>query len=111
MIAQTLEAYPTLTAVRILEMARVRGYQGGGSHFRARVAQMRPRKQPEAYLRLSTLPADQAQIDWGHFGHVQIGRAKRPLMAFVLVLSWSRRVFFALLLTCPHRQFYPWTHR
>jgi hypothetical protein len=21
--------------------------------------------------------------EWGHFGHVQIGRARRPLMAFV----------------------------
>ena len=33
------------------------------------------------------------QIDWGHFGHIQIGRARRPLMAFVAVLSYSRRVF------------------
>jgi len=40
----------TNQAVRLLEMARVRGYPGGSSHFRARVAQLRPRKLPEAYL-------------------------------------------------------------
>lgn len=98
LIMQTLEEFPKLSAVRLLEMARVRGYQGGGSHFRARVAQMRPRKQPEAYLRLTTLPGEVAQCDWGHFGHLQIGQAKRPLMAFVLVLSWSRRVFLRFYL-------------
>ena len=57
------------------------------------IAQHRPRPLPEAYLRLVTLIGEQAQIDWGHFGHLQIGKAKRPLMAFVAVLSWSRRIF------------------
>ncbi len=40
-----------------------------------------------------TLVGEQGQIDWAHFGHLQIGQAKRPLMAFVIVLSWSRRIF------------------
>ena len=48
--------------------------------------------QPEAYLRLKTLPGEQAQVDWGHFGTITIGRATRPLMAFVMVLSWSRQI-------------------
>jgi transposase len=47
---------------------------------------MRPRPPAEAYLRLRKLPGEQAQVDWGHFGHVQNGRARRPLMAFVMVL-------------------------
>ncbi len=98
MIVEKLEEFPTLTAVRLLEMARVRGYTGASSHFRSRVAQMRPRKTPEAYLRLNTLPGEQAQLDWAHFGHLHIGRAKRPLMAFVMVLSWSRRIFLRFYL-------------
>ena len=97
-MVQMLEQYPTLSAVRLLEMARSRGYQGGASHFRARVAQLRPRKLPEAYLRLSLMPGEVAQVDWGHFGHVHIGRAKRPLMAFVMVLGYSRRVFLRFYL-------------
>jgi hypothetical protein len=62
------------------------------------VAQLRPRKPSEAYLRLRTLPGEQAQVDWGHFSYVQIGRAKRPLMAFVMVLSWSRQIFLRFYL-------------
>jgi transposase len=98
MILEKLEEYPTLSAVRLLEMARVRGFTGASSHFRARVAQMRPRKIPEAYLRLRTLPGEQSQMDWAHFDYLQIGRAKRPLMAFVMVLSWSRRIFLRFYL-------------
>ena len=59
---------------------------------------MRPRPPAEAYLRLRTLPGEQAQVDWGHFGHLQIGRARRPLMAFVMVLSHSRMVFLRFFL-------------
>jgi transposase len=81
LILETLAQYTKLTATRLLAMARVRGYTGGDNQFRAHVAQLRPLWQAEAYLRLKTLPGEQAQIDWGHFGHVQIGRARRPLMA------------------------------
>ena len=98
MIIETLAQYPKLTAARLYAMAQARGYTGGHSQFRAHVAQLRPRKPSEAYLRLKTLPGEQGQIDWGHFGHVQIGRAKRPLMAFVMVLSWSRQIFLRFYL-------------
>jgi transposase len=95
---KTLAQYPTLTAARLYDMALERGYAGGVSHFRARVAQLRPRPIPEAYLRLKTLPGDQAQMDWGSFSHVHLGKAKRPVMAFVMVLSWSRQVFLRFYL-------------
>jgi hypothetical protein len=49
-------------------------------------------------MRLRTLPGEQAQVDWGHFGHITIGRAKRPLMAFVMVLSYSRKIFLRFYL-------------
>ena len=92
LIIETLREFPTLSAARLCQMARERGYRGGESQFRAHVAQLRPRPPAEAYLRLKTLPGEQGQIDWGQFGHVQIGRARRPLMAFVMVLSYSRRI-------------------
>ena len=37
-------------------------------------------------------------MDWAHFGHLEIGRARRPLMAFVMVLSYSRQVFLRFFL-------------
>lgn len=92
-IRQTLEKFPSLTASRLYVMVRERGYTGSHDHFRHLISHHRPRPQAEAYLRLVTLPGEQAQVDWGHFGHLAIGRARRPLMAFVMVLSWSRRIF------------------
>ncbi len=92
-ITETLTQYPTLTASRLYAMVRERGYRGGPDHFRHLVAHYRPRPQPEAYLRLKTLPGEQAQVDWAHFGKLTIGQAQRPLMAFVMVLSWSRQIF------------------
>lgn len=92
-IVTTLGNYPTLTASRLYGMVRERGYTGGPDHFRHLIAHYRPRPQPEAYHRLRTLPGEQGQVDWGHFGKLTIGRAQRPLMAFVMVLSWSRQIF------------------
>jgi len=91
-ILDTLERYPTLTASRLYAMVRERGYTGGSNHFRHLISCYRPRPAAEAYLRLRTLPGEQAQVDWGHFGSVTIGQATRPLMAFVMVLSYSRKI-------------------
>ena len=91
-VRASLEQYPRLCASRLYAMVRERGYGGGADHFRHLMQHYRPRAQPEAYLRLKTLPGEQAQVDWGHFGTLTIGRAQRPLMAFVMVLSWSRQI-------------------
>ena len=89
-IQETLASWPTLPASRLYAMVVERGYPGGPDHFRSIVARLRPKKPAEAYLRLRTLPGEEAQVDWGHFGKVQVGRATRLLSAFVMVLSWSR---------------------
>ncbi len=90
---ETLSKFPTLPASTLHRMVAERGYPGGPDHFRRIVAGLRPRKPAEAYQRLRTLPAEEAQMDWGHFGKVQVGRATRILSAFVMVLSWSRHTF------------------
>jgi transposase len=97
-IREMLAKFPTLTASRLHAMVWERGYRGGQSRFRAVIACYRPRPQAEAYLRLRTLPGEQAQCDWGHFGHLVIGRARRSLMAFVMVLSFSRHIFLRFYL-------------
>ncbi len=97
-MVETLDKYPRLTASRLYEMVKSRGYPGAPDHFRSVVARHRPRPQAEAFLRLRTLPGEQAQIDWAHFGKIAIGRALRPLMAFVMILSFSRRVFLRFYL-------------
>ncbi len=97
-VSEVLEQYPRLHASRLYAMVRERGYPGGPDHFRHLVALARPRRPAEAFLRLRTLPGEQAQVDWGAFGRVPIGRAERRLSAFVMVLSWSRALFFRFCL-------------
>ncbi len=97
-IRETLQKFPTLTASRLYAMVRERGYTGRPDHFRHLIARHRPRRKAEAFLRLRCLPGEQAQIDWAHFGHLEIGRARRPLMAFVAVLSHSRKIFLRFCL-------------
>ena len=64
-ILDTLKIYPLLSASRLYEMVRSRGYPRGPDHFRHLIALHRPRPASEAYLRLRTLPGEQAQVDWG----------------------------------------------
>ena len=97
-ILETLIQFPRLRASRLYAMVTDRGYPGRPDHFRHLIARHRPRPKAEAYLRLRTLPGEQMQIDWAHFDHLQIGSARRPLMAFVAVLSWSRQIFLRFYL-------------
>lgn len=91
-ILEQLGKYPRLHASRLFVMLKERGYPGGPDHFRRIIGRLRPKKPAEAFLRLRTLPGEQAQVDWAHFGKLQIGRAQRTLWGFVLVLSYSRRI-------------------
>src|SRR3990172_8455532 len=97
-IPEPLAKYPTLRASRLYAMVHERGSPGAPDHFRAIVARLRPRPAAEAYLRLRTLPGQQGQVDWAFFGKMRVGRALRPLMAFVMVLSYSRMTFLLFYL-------------
>lgn len=88
----TLEQYPRLRATRLHEMLKDRGYGGSVFPVRRFVARQRPSRH-EAFLRLSVLPGEQAQVDWASFGSIVVGRAKRGLSCFLMVMSWSRALF------------------
>lgn len=92
-LMSTLEKFPTLTAARLFEMVKERGYEGGPDHFRHLISLYRPRRTPEAFHRLKTYIGEEGQVDWGHMGSIRIGNAERKLMAFVMVLSWSRQIY------------------
>jgi hypothetical protein len=87
-IRTVLEKYPNLTASRLHEMVNERGYEGGVDHFRDMVARHRPKPAAEAYLRLSTLPGEQAQVDWAYFGKVKIGNG-----TFVVAANISKILY------------------
>jgi transposase len=91
-LRQILEQYPRLRATRIYQMARDRGYTGSVVQLRRAVSRLRPQIR-EPFLRLETFPGEQAQVDWAHFGHVMVGRARRALSCFVMTLSYSRALY------------------
>jgi transposase len=97
-ILDALRRYPGLLASRLYQMCRERGYRGSGEHFRHMIARHRPPRVVEAFLRTHALPGEHGQVDWAHFGKITIGRAERSLLAFVCVLSYSRRIFLRFYL-------------
>jgi len=60
--------------------------------LRRAVSGLRPQKR-EPFLQLQMFPGEQGQVDWAHFGHVMVGRAKRALSCFVMTLSYSRALY------------------
>jgi transposase len=91
-IRQALDQYPRLRATRIYQMVHDRGYTGSVVQLRRAVARLRPSVR-EPFLRLQTFPGEQAQVDWAHFGHVMVGRARRAFSCFVMTLSYSRALY------------------
>jgi transposase len=91
-VRQTLSQHPRLRATRIYQMIQERGYTGSIIQLRRAVALLRPPVH-EPFLRLQMLPAEQAQVDWAHFGQVAVGRARRKLSCFVATLSYSRALY------------------
>jgi transposase len=92
-IRDTLAQYPRLRATRLFEMVKARGYPGSVVQLRRVVRLIRPAATATVYRRLTTLAGEEAQVDWGAFGSIRIGRGVRSLSGFVMVLSYSRAVF------------------
>ena len=93
LIRDTLAQYPRLRATRLFEMVKARGYMGSVVQLRRAVRLIRPAATATVYRRLTTLAAEEAQVDWGAFGAIRIGRGVRPLSGFVMVLAYSRAIF------------------
>jgi len=91
-IIKTLDDFPKLRATRLFQMLESRGYRGSVQQLRRRVRQLRP-KVVRAFLPQTVFAGEQAQVDWGHFGTLTVGKAVRRLSCFVMVLSYSRALY------------------
>lgn len=111
-IMARLAKYPELSAYRLNKEILKQGYQGSERTVRRYVQSIRPQKYRE-YKPYETLPGEQAQVDWGHFGTIVVEGVRYKLYAFVFTLSWSRvsyveyiiRGDMATFLSCMHRAF------
>lgn len=91
-VEDSVREYPKIRSTRLFLMLKDRGYDGSVQQLRRLVARLRPRKS-RAFLSLTHLPGEHGQVDWGSFGKLVIGRAKRPLSVFLMTLPYSRRMF------------------
>jgi transposase len=106
LIEETLRRYPKICASRIFCMLKERGYPGTSSSvIRGVVRATRPAPPQEAFLKLSMLPGEQAQVDWGFFGDAGPQYPKRKLYAFAMTLAYSRMVFLRFFLSMKTREF------
>lgn len=88
-ITERLKKLPELTAERIYREIKKLGYTGSKRTVRRCVATLRPEGFRE-FKPIETLPGEQAQVDWGHCGKIDLGGCKIPLYVFAFSLSWSR---------------------
>jgi len=92
-ILETLERYPKLRATRLYDMVKPRGYTGAVRTLRRYVREVRPVPRREAFLRLTPLIGQQAQVDWAHVGEVEVPGGRRALWLFLMSLPWSRAMW------------------
>lgn len=97
-VDETLSRHPRLVATRIFDMLRARGYAGSLKTLRRYVQHARPHPKNEVFLRVETLPGEQAQVDWAHVGTIAVPGGTRPLWAFVIVLAHSRAMWAELVI-------------
>lgn len=97
-IGRTLERYPRLRSTRIYDMVKKRGYAGSVRTLRDYVHEVRPKPAREAFLRLSPLIGEQAQVDWAHIGEIAVPGGRRALWLFIMVLAWSRALWAEFVL-------------
>jgi transposase len=88
-----LSRYPDMSAVRLLEELRGRGYKGGYTVLRQRVRELRQQCPRLAVERFETGPGAQAQMDWAVYTIDFTQEGRRKVNLFSYVLGYSRRQY------------------
>ena len=79
-----------LSAVRIYEEIREKGYPGSYTTVKRLCRVLRNDRSIQAVYRYETEPGKQSQVDFGEFGYIDIDGKHRKLYAFSMILGYSR---------------------
>lgn len=95
-IRELLERYPDITAQRVFEELRARGYDGGDNIVKSKVRALRP--PPAPVISLPTMqygPGKMGESDWSPYT-IDFATGRRKIHVFAYVLVFSRRKAFSV---------------
>lgn len=81
-----------LTGQQVLQRLQAQGFEGRYTIVREYVKRVRP-KPAQVYLTLQFAPGECMQVDWGSWGHIDVGSTRRQLSFFAAVLCYSRMLY------------------